>query len=62
MAESQWYWCLTHNTVEQGEVCRAANRMGPYPTKEAARNWKTSHEDRQETWEEEDERWESWEE
>jgi hypothetical protein len=31
-----WYFCTKHNTVEHGNVCRAADRMGPYPDKETA--------------------------
>lgn len=58
--DEQFYWCLTHNTVEQGLRCPAQDRMGPYPTAAAARNWKQTQEERTEDWEAEDERWEAW--
>jgi hypothetical protein len=31
-----WYYCTKHTRVEPGEVCRAADRLGPYPDKETA--------------------------
>jgi len=52
-----YYWCFTHQTVEEGPVCRAANRLGPYDSPEAARNWSERVEDRNEAWQAEDERW-----
>lgn len=36
MARGDWYYCLEHKAVEPYEGCRAATRLGPYPTKEAA--------------------------
>ena len=27
---SGWYFCLTHQTVEQGKGCKGPDRMGPY--------------------------------
>ena len=54
---TQYYWCLTHEQVEQGKVCRAANRMGPYDSEAAARTWRDRVEHREETWQAEDERW-----
>lgn len=32
----QWYYCLKHATVEEGVGCRALDRLGPYPSREAA--------------------------
>ena len=52
-----YYWCFTHHTVEEGPVCRAANRLGPYDSIEAAKNWSERVEDRKEAWQAEDERW-----
>lgn len=54
---SKFYWCLTHQTVEQGDACRAADRLGPYESAEAARRWSERLEDREEAWEAEDRRW-----
>lgn len=31
-----WWWCLTHNEVEQGAGCANINRLGPYDTREEA--------------------------
>ena len=54
---SRYFWCLTHEQVEEGTTCRAADRLGPYDTPAAARAWRERVEHRQETWEAEDERW-----
>lgn len=54
---TRFYWCLTHERVEEGATCRALDRLGPYPSAEAARGWRDTVEDRDETWQAEDERW-----
>ncbi len=36
MADPQWYWCLAHRRVEPYEACRAADRLGPFPTADEA--------------------------
>ncbi|MPZ83974.1 MAG: hypothetical protein GEV28_27720 [Actinophytocola sp.] len=40
MADSKpdpgWFYCTKHSTVEHGDVCRAADRLGPYPDRETA--------------------------
>ncbi|MFD7239638.1 hypothetical protein ACFWAT_30585 [Streptomyces syringium] len=52
----EWYYCLEHGTVEEGPQCRAADRFGPYETREeAARAMETARE-REEEWRE-DPRW-----
>lgn len=58
--DERFYWCMAHNTVEQGLVCPAQDRMGPYPTAAAARDWRQTQEAREDAWAEEDDRWESW--
>lgn len=55
--DEDFYWCLTHQRVEQGTGCRALDRLGPYPSPDAARAWRDRHEDRDERWEAEDRRW-----
>jgi hypothetical protein len=56
-----FYFCLEHDRVEtEANKCRADNRMGPYPTEDAARNWKSQVEERNEAWDDADEDWESW--
>ena len=32
MSDGQWYWCLTHKTVEPYQGCREDVRLGPYAT------------------------------
>lgn len=36
MADEQWFYCFTHETVEPLEGCRAADRLGPYPDRDSA--------------------------
>lgn len=53
-----WYWCVRHGRVEEGaESCPADDRMGPYATEEAARNWRELVEARNEEWDAEDREW-----
>ena len=33
---SEFWYCLTHHQVEGVEGCRNADRLGPYPTEDAA--------------------------
>ncbi len=54
---SEYYWCLTHQQVEDGSSCRAVDRLGPYDSPEAARGWRDRVEERHEAWKAEDERW-----
>jgi hypothetical protein len=53
-----WYWCQRHGRAEEGAAaCRALDRLGPYPTREDAENWREQVEARNETWEEQDREW-----
>ena len=54
---TEYWWCLTHGVVEEGNVCKAENRLGPYRTAADAKTWRERHGQREETWEEEDRRW-----
>lgn len=55
---SAWYWCVRHNRAEDGaNACRADDRLGPYESKEAAENWRTLVEARNDQWDEEDRAW-----
>ena len=57
--EEEWYWCLAHQRPERsGQQCRAEDRLGPYPTEEAARNWQATRDEREEAWKRQDEEWE----
>jgi hypothetical protein len=54
MSDGEWYWCLRHSRVELRDGCKAADRMGPYPSVEAAEHWRETLEERNERWEAED--------
>ena len=57
MAE-RWYWCQRHERAEPaGQACRALDRLGPYPSREAAENWRETAAARNEAWEDQDEAW-----
>lgn len=56
MAQGQWYYCLEHQQVEPYEGCKAANRLGPYATREEATEALERVEARNTAWEE-DPRW-----
>lgn len=49
-----YFFCLTHREVERGAGCRAADRMGPYPTASAAEHWQESVAEHNEAWDRED--------
>lgn len=53
-AEGEWYYCFKHGKVEQRDECRRQDRMGPYPTREAAEHWREQVEARNEAWEAQD--------
>jgi hypothetical protein len=55
--DTGWYWCLKHKRAEQGKSCPSEDRMGPYPTEEAARNWQQKAERRNRKWDEDDAEW-----
>lgn len=54
MTADEYYFCMTHREVERGQGCRGADRMGPYPTADAAAHWQQTVEERNEIWEEQD--------
>lgn len=57
--QQEYYWCLAHDRVEaSADRCAAQDRMGPYPTEAAARDWQATSEQRNEDWDEADEAWE----
>ena len=49
MAE-QYYFCLNHHAVEGAEGCKAADRLGPYPTRDAAEHALERVAERNEEW------------
>jgi hypothetical protein len=56
MPADGWYYCLTHHTVEPLEGCKAADRLGPYPTYEDAANALQRVAERNQAWDDEDEK------
>ena len=55
----EWYWCLEHQeVVDADHPCPPYRRMGPYPSREEAANWREKVEARNDEWDEEDRRWE----
>ncbi|AWB91878.1 hypothetical protein [Aeromicrobium chenweiae] len=36
MSDAKYYYCTKHGTVEGEDGCRAADRLGPYDTREEA--------------------------
>ena len=51
-----WYYCLKHKTVEQGMVCPARNRLGPYASAAEAGRALGIAKERNEAWDN-DPRW-----
>lgn len=48
---SEWYWCLDHKTAEPAvNACSPDRRLGPYPSREAAKHWKETVEARDRAW------------
>nr|WP_231981864.1 MULTISPECIES: hypothetical protein [unclassified Streptomyces] len=44
----EWFHCLTHDRVEDGPECRAADRFGPYGSREGAGQAMEIHRERNE--------------
>jgi hypothetical protein len=55
MAE-RYFYCLEHKTVEGEDGCKAADRLGPYATREEAEHALEKVEQRNEEWDN-DPRW-----
>lgn len=59
VTDPKWYWCLTHERAElAGERDDVENALGPYPSPEAAADWRRLNEERALKWKLEDEAWE----
>ncbi|MFH5823353.1 SPOR domain-containing protein [Georgenia sp. AZ-5] len=57
MAAPEYYYNLATGQVEEGKVHGATNRMGPYPTAEAAAQALARAQDRNERWDAADAAW-----
>lgn len=52
----EWYYCVRHQRVEEGPECRAADRLGPYATRQEAGHAMETARERNAEWEN-DPRW-----
>lgn len=50
MSESEYWYCLTHKTVEGEDGCRNADRLGPYGSSEEASRALEKVQERNEEW------------
>lgn len=56
---TEYWWCLVHAKVEPGEDrCAEANALGPYATSAEAAAALERVAERNEAWQNEDDRWE----
>ncbi|MBA2773443.1 MAG: hypothetical protein H0U36_05285 [Nocardioidaceae bacterium] len=46
----QYYFCLNHHTVESEDGCRAADRLGPYSSRQEAEQALEKVQQRNEEW------------
>jgi hypothetical protein len=53
-SEQHWWFCLRHNTVESDDVCPGRDRLGPYPTREAAERALETVQERNQAWDAQD--------
>lgn len=54
--DPQFWYCLRHHRVEGQEGCSYADRLGPYPTEDAASRALEKVQERNEAWDN-DPRW-----
>jgi hypothetical protein len=53
--DKHWWFCLKHNTVEDDEGgCPGKDRLGPYPTREAAEHALQTVQERNKEWDAKD--------
>jgi hypothetical protein len=53
-ATGEWYYCFKHQKVERRDDCNQMDRMGPYPTREDAENWRQRVAERNAAWGDDD--------
>jgi hypothetical protein len=53
-AHGDWYYCFKHEKVETRDECAQSDRMGPYPTRDAAEHWRDRVAARNQAWDDED--------
>jgi len=52
--DQSWWYCLKDHRVEQGPGCPGKDRLGPYPTRQAAENWQETVNRRNEEYDKDD--------
>ena len=53
--DKNWWFCLKHNTVEDDEGgCPGKDRLGPYPTRQAAAHALETVQERNKQWDAQD--------
>lgn len=52
VTDDGYYFCLRHHAVEPFEGCKAEDRLGPYPSREAAEQALRTVEQRNKAWDE----------
>lgn len=53
--DKNWWFCLKHNTVEDDDgACAGKDRLGPYPTREAAEHALQTVQERNKEWDAQD--------
>ncbi|MEO7124932.1 MAG: hypothetical protein ABI382_07860 [Nakamurella sp.] len=52
-----WFYCLRHHSVEREGECKATDRLGPYPSPDAAAHALESVHEREDRLEQEDREW-----
>jgi hypothetical protein len=53
--DKNWWFCLKHNTVEDDDgACPGKDRLGPYPTREAAEHALQTVQERNKDWDAQD--------
>jgi hypothetical protein len=58
---TEWYWDLEHKrAVTADERGPGDHTLGPYRSKGEAENWKSTVESRNESWDQDDEDWNAW--
>ncbi len=50
MSENEYWFCLTHHTVEGTDGCKNADRLGPYPSAAEAERALDKVAERNEAW------------
>ena len=52
--DNSWWFCLKHHEVEHGPGCPGKDRLGPYPTEDAAAHARETVQRRNEVWDAQD--------